>query len=344
MYYLRGSLSFLFAIIATSALSGFISLLAINNTALSQPIVTRWLAESGVYGKLVPELIDDSLRLSPTETTQTIVTPALVRDAISESLPAAYVQAQTEKVVSGTFAWLEGRDDAVRFALPLDEKREVVLANLEAAILPKVTALPPCVTLADYTRAQTDLSCRPQTTSAEEFTNTIATEALNDISLFNQPLTESQFTVGSDNSTNAQLGMIPTYRRWFNLLLMVLPLISIAGLLGVALVANKRRVSLMRVFRQIFLGAATTGVIGGMVYLLAPTLALPTEANQGIQGLATPVLRLALRDIAAHLAIYSIAPAAIGLVVWQVLRRGSKTAPPTASNSTPVQTLPTPLT
>ncbi len=325
MKFVRGFSSLLFATLCTTAISLTVSFYTLNATLLNQSEVKRWIKESGIYIDIIPTILKNAPQEAQAQPTQSLLTQEVIARVFSESMPPEFVQSQVEQVIDGTYAWLEGREGSVKFRLPLDQKKDTVIANLKKAILPKIQALPPCVTLSDLTRTQSEFTCRPQNLTADEFAETISSQAVSNIGLFERPLTESAFTIKapdpSADPVGAQAKHLPMYRQWFGLALIITPLVALAGALGVFLVSTDKLRSYVRLSRQIFIGSLLTTALAALIIYTSRYITLPGTADQGdIIKLLTPVIHIGAQGIATTLATYSAIPMVIGLITWLYLR------------------------
>jgi hypothetical protein len=335
---LIGLASFVYVVV----ISGFVYLLTINTTVMDRSVVKTWLKESQIYdGQLISALVQtpptDSQQGSAQSATSKIsASPEAVKAAFAAAFTPEFTQTQLEGVVDNAYNWIDGTSPEFKFSVPIDQKRDVIIAQLAKSIEPQVAALPICRS----TQLAQQSVCRPANISPEQLATELTTQSIDESGAFAAPLTEKSFTksasASGQPSGTSTLANLPTIHKGINTLLLALPIIafvSIAIILTVT-IRGQRLTAAARLARRIFFG---------MLFLLVRALVVVWLAKDNDFGLANllttpaaalfiPLIKTIAVGILSKLALISgivggiAALFWIGLGIWK--RQVSLTPPP----------------
>lgn len=301
------------------AVSLLVWLLALQASLLSADTVKGWLRGSGVYDRLLTELISVQ-----TDASDNIVAPEIVKQALAKTFTPEFVRQHTERVVDAVYAWLEGKTPRVIFAVPIDQKKSELVQHIKTSLEPRLAQLPICQPNTGPTSNQT-ATCRPPGQELHQLATAAAQDAVNDSHLFDQPLTQDSFAGILASQDVSLLGQLPVYRQWVNYLFIGLPLAILVGAGIIFAVAADKSVAFMRLGRRIFFGSVLTVGLGlGSLYFVQNGSALSMigalDSANGVANVLAPVVQKILQGILLPLVLYSVIAAAVGLAVWLGLR------------------------
>lgn len=287
------------------SVSALIGLLTMQQTLFNRDVVKGWLRTSGVYAKAV-----DALAQSPQGNGGQIGGLLSAKDtsqALKQTFTPGYVQQQTETVLDKAYDWVDGKSDSITFSLPINEKRDELIANLAKVILPHAAALPLCNRLSAFSPDM--VNCRPSIVSADEFARTLAAQGVGGSPFLSQPLTQdtiAQTTAGSTQSPPAAATtQIPTLAGWNRSLMVILPIIIALCLPATFLLAYDKLRAFRHLSRRIFWGSALTTGAGLLLLAFGPRLDVSMFSQAGAAlGLFVDVLHVALPSIGGMLGLY----------------------------------------
>lgn len=327
MNFWRALLASLLSLACTLAVSAFVTLQTINDTLLSRGEVKTWLIDSSTYERLLPDL------LASDPTTQQQLA-ALGNDALQQAsrtafiqtFPTGFVQQSTEKIIDGTYDWLDSKASSVQFEIDATGYKEAFITNLATQIEPQLAALPRCTSLAQFNA--TSPRCLPPGVTAAQAAESVATDVSNQALIFSRPINTdnlNQFFAAAPEppaplATTTNLPQsISIMRQW----LMWLPLIAIAaGVLMVLLSQRKLRAGKHLAGRLTF-GLAITCAVGLLVahfgQTIAPSDYLPAASIGLVKEIGEPILRQAAPAIGYKLAIISGILGSVTLAAWVTL-------------------------
>ncbi len=136
-------------------------------TAVRPSGIKSWVASSGLYTSVV----DNVLKQAETKAAEqgdkldigglSLKDPAVQR-AANEALTPSFLQASSEKIVDGSFEWLDGKSEKPNFAIDLAPIKQRFADSLAAYAKQRYVTLPDCAprTLPTSTDALT-INCKP---------------------------------------------------------------------------------------------------------------------------------------------------------------------------------------
>lgn len=134
-----------------------------EQTLLNNKFVKQTLRDSGIYSSAADKIVTPELtrQLTSFEPTQTLITPAMIQVAAEKSFSPQFIQANTEKIVDVTEAWLNSTRADIQFEIPIKDQTAVFYSELEAQLTTKVKALPDCKKYSDGETALLQSQCLP---------------------------------------------------------------------------------------------------------------------------------------------------------------------------------------
>src|SRR3954470_20451181 len=138
MNILRKMLIGLAGFLCIAAISGFVSLLTLKTTIMDRDVVKDWFSESKIYdGKLISALApaatgEDNQQLQAGIS----VSPDTVKTALNATFTPDFVRTQSENIITNAYDWAEGKVPEFTFSIPVDQKRDELIAQLAQAIEP----------------------------------------------------------------------------------------------------------------------------------------------------------------------------------------------------------------
>lgn len=118
---------------------------------LSNPdTVKRWVAVSGIYGDLLPQVLEQAAekgtddQIEPEQANDNPVDPKVIQDLFAEVLPPAKLQEYIETVIDGSYGWLQGKTEIPQFSIDLSERRPAIIAAFTDYVHEKLAGAPTC--------------------------------------------------------------------------------------------------------------------------------------------------------------------------------------------------------
>lgn len=329
MNFLRALLASLLSLACTLAVSGFVTLQTVNATLLDRAEVKSWLADSGVYNNLLDTVLaSDSTVKGQIEATGTSISPETVKLALVQTFDPTFVRQSSEKVLDGTYNWLDSKASTIQFEINTTQHKETFVQKLSALLEPQLAAMPRCASLAQFNASNP--TCLPPGTSAQQAASAMAIDASNRVSFFNQPInTQNVSDVTKIQSQSAQTPanpsqrlpeLIQTMRMW----LFWLPLIAIVSGVLMVLLSRLHFKAAKHLAGRLTFGLAVTFVLGLIVANVGKTLRISeyyTAAGSSAvtTNIAEPVLHQAAPAMGNYLAMVSGIAGGITFVLWIVL-------------------------
>lgn len=311
-------------------------------TLLNRQVVKRWFATSGVYQNLVASAIN----LQPM---QGFVNQNDIKGALQSTYTPDYIQKQTETAIDATYDWIDGKTPNINFSLPVQDKRNDFIANLQKGLLPRIQALPTCTSASQVSSATP--TCLPPGSTAQDIAKQYS--QLSDSSDFlNKPISpESMAQSGQAPSNN--LSYIPKLASATRMSVYILPILIIICGAGYALLTSDKLLGVIIIGRRIFFQGLILTIAGGGIWYLGTHIDITGTADGDtaqlalVKGLINPVLQHVVPDIGITLATFSSLITILGAGAWigghlakQRIIRNPKITP--TPPPTPAVTLPNP--
>lgn len=328
MNFLRALLASLLSLVCTLAVSGFVTLQTFNATVLDRAEVKTWLSDSGVYSNLLDTILStDKTAKTQLEATGSSISPDTAKLALTQTFDAAYVQQSSEKVLDGTYNWLDSKSSTIQFEINTTERKEVFVQKLSALLEPQLAAMPRCTSIAQFNASNP--TCLPPSSTAKQAADSMAIDASNRLSFFNQPINEenvSQTQGGQTAQTPAKPSeQIPQAVKTMRMWLVWLPLIALASGGLMVLLSRLHFKAAKHLAGRLTFGLTVTFALGLIVANVGKTLRIGeyyTAAGSSAvtTNIAEPILHQAAPAMGNYLAMVSGIAGAFTLVLWIVLQ------------------------
>lgn len=323
----------------SAALSLWIFLATLNATAANRDVVKGWLASSGVYDKAL-----DSLLRVTTDTSQDPLVRGAAQQAFVQTFEGTFVRESTETALNASYDWLEGKTNAITFAIPIQEKETEFYANMAAVLVPKLQALPACPTRIPV--STTTITCLPQGVDATSYANQLARPAGSE-KFLNEPLTQEAIS-----NQIQPVPWLPGALQWLHIGLWALPLAAFIFSSLYVLASPERLRAVSQVARRLTVGAALTLIGGAFMWYASSAINMSSavDANDPdqvaqqqaiVNNIMNPLARTVLPSIGQALTLYSGIVVAIagstwlGVFIWRHKRGSGTPTPPPYSTSGP---------
>lgn len=345
MNILRTILVSLAGFVCVIAISGFISLLALQYTVMDRTVMKDWLTASKIYdGRLLAALSQatnsETGQLGNPKLAQSQesinASPAAIQSALNATFTPDFVQAQVESIVDNAYDWTESKTPEFTFSIPIDQKRDTFIQQLSKAIEPQIGALPVC----QSARQTQQPICRPHSITIEQFASQLATQSIDEAGVFAAPITNESITKGNQKdpqqSDKSPLAQLPAIRSSIGILLAVLPIAVIVSIAIVILATagGRRLAASSRLSRRIFFSMLLTFIPSIAVVWIAKDsdFGLSNMFTAQMGDLMIPLIKIIIVSISAKLALFSgiicIVSVAtwIGFTIWRRKRQAIEAA------------------
>lgn len=329
MNFLRAILASLLSLTCALSVSAFVTLATLQTTLLDRQEVKTWLQQSGVYKSAIGTIIgSNQTAQDQVSSTSSAISPNSLKTALNQTFTPTYVQQQSEKIIDNTFDWLDGKTPMIALNINATDQKDAFVNNAAAAIQPQLASLPTCRSINSF-NAQNP-TCLPPGTSAADAAKSIATDAGNQISLFQQPLTNQSLakanTESGQSNTNSPLTspnssaqQLPNITSNIHLWLWLLPLLAIvSGGLSILLTRDHLKAA-KHLARRLTISLGVAFVIGLLLTNFGKTVKLSDftgTSNAVVSNIIEPIVHQAAPAIGGRLALVSGILGAITLGLW----------------------------
>lgn len=241
--------------------------LALTQTILDKPTFQSWLDKSGVYQKttdliITPQVIANARQ---TITPNKLVTDNLIAASLRQAAPASVVKQKAAPAIDALYKWLDGKAPDIEFSLATDDIKQRFFDAFQKNLTAAAQKLPACDFNTTYDETF-DGTCRPTFSTPEAMAAKISKEAQENLTSFNEPLTQSDIPLTNSSQSLRQL---PNYLN-----LLWAAALGAGVLLAIAIIwLLTRRVPGLYTI-------ATGGLLGaGGLYLLAKAIGSLTLTN-----------------------------------------------------------------
>ncbi len=322
MNILRSILIGLMSFVCVITISGTIYVTTLQSTIMNPTVVKSWLKDSKIYdGGLLSLLVQPGQQndKQPDSPQKIIATSSQVKTALSNTYTPDFIQTQVETMVNNAYAWMDGKTPNFSFSVPIDQKKDVLIQQLAAAIEPQIAALPVCSQA--MVAAQT--ACRPSGETPAQVATELTTQNIQQSSMFNKPITNETLAKNDnspiDSNKQSLLTQLPSIHQLINQLSIIFPIIALVAIAIIVAIAKsgQRLLASLRLSRRIFFSMILT-FIGALVFVW-----LTRNSDFGLSGVAgqasdalLPLIEIALAGLAKTLAIYSGIVCFVTLAIW----------------------------
>jgi hypothetical protein len=299
----------LFVILTSASLAILIILATLQMTILNRANVLGWLDNSGIYKNIV----DSIVQLQPsTGTEQQLLGENTVRQAINKTLDPAFLEQSTEKILNGTYDWLEGKNDKIVFTVPLSEKRTELKSNLAELVKPSLEGLPVCSSTFSGVSTQ-QVKCIPPNSNPQKYADDLSNRAIESSDFLSAPLTEKDI----QQPMLPAPGLIRFIMNNTPALLASLVAIAILSATGYVLLSGNKLLALQNVGRRTFFGTLIMVLVGAALWYFASKFTLSAFGDKLIiDTIIDPLARLIASDVGRWLFIFSGIVFSLGGLIW----------------------------
>jgi hypothetical protein len=334
MHILRAVLIGLASFLFITAVTGFAYLLTLHTTVMDRTAVKSWLSESRLYdGRLIAALVQTTNAgggengTPQTPADRLSASPEAMQTALNATFTPEFTQAQIEGVVNNAYDWIDGTSPVFTFSIPIDQKRDTLIAQLSKAIEPQIATVPVCQT----SRSTQESTCRPPHMTIEQLANQLTTRSIEDSGAFAAPISNESFTKPNQKTSQkpeqTSLSQLPAIRKGIDLLLLLLPITAAVSLMAIifATMRGRRAARVARLSRRIFFVMLSIFLPAIIIVWIAKDndFGLSNMFTAQIAELVVPLIKKIALGVIGQLAVIagvigSIAATAwIVFVIWQ---------------------------
>ena len=228
------------------------------------------LKQSGIYSVFTQNTIEE-------QTTSTIlaVNEPGVQTAIQQAFPPSLLEEDANKIIDGTYDWVQGRTATPHFTVDLTEPRAQLADRIATYVAQKTAALPQCSTQASLQLAQAGttnlnpytLTCRPAGVSSDQLASQARQEVLSS-DIFSTPvLTADSIKNDKGESLSEQLKAVPQAYTW---MIYTLYGTGIVAVLAIVLIVYLQRHQWRRAVKRLSTILISIGVLSAaMAWLVS---------------------------------------------------------------------------
>jgi hypothetical protein len=215
--------------------------------------------ESGVYGQIVPGLLDQVKQLD-TSAGQVPLSDPAIRNLAIASLPPEQVKIYADDTIDSIYAWLDGKTAEPTFNIDLSSFQANFANKLGGEAATRATRLPPCATA--YTGSSFDVfnaTCLPRGLTADQISAVVQNQVKNGNDLVKNPtISASQIKNASGQSVfAAQYKDVPKQYRLVKKLPALLIGLTIVTIIAITLLSPNH----WRALRHIGITLITVGCL-----------------------------------------------------------------------------------
>lgn len=313
------------------ALLSFGTLMSTYQTLGNADHVKGALSESGVYGTVVQEGLDQigqDTAAGNTRATDTIpVEQPEVQAVIKQSMPPELLEEQTNGVIDGVYAWLRGETPTVQFEFDLTDSKVKLADGLGNYVAQRLEALPVC-TSAGQISAELNLftaTCVPRGFDKAAAAGQVRDEILNNKDFLEDPVYTAK-DLNTNNTQKVQIGNVTLNRDLYNqtrINMYITGALAIVLAAGIVLFSNTRRIGARRVgiITTVIgsISAALAGIFGLILHAVIQRLIQSPDTNAFDKNLIDAV-RLLTQDMRTWWLVYGLSLLAAGVITLIVLR------------------------
>ena len=291
------------------------------------------LKEGGVYDNFVPLVLEDISKKSTDEETKKLVSDQGFKDAITSSVESEDIQAAGQSVITGLYAWLEGKTNQPEFKIDLSQPAARATDKLAAYAEERAAGLPTCtiaqLQTVDFEKDLLSIPCLPPGVSASQVGQQFADQAKQDIELLRNPVIDSKELVKEADTAQLESSQAPElYQNLHNSKWMTAVLAAI--LVTLLIFARRNRLAGLRLVGILLL--VCTGLIGLMLLLSAGSGQVTADTK--IAEVAGNTILSLADQLTAVIRWFVVGYAVAGIVALITVRK-MKQSQPTDTDDTP---------
>lgn len=307
--------------LCVAAVSSIMWFGALQASVFNVQTVKEWVSASHL-----PSTLLDALVPRANGSGSNLLSQATIAAALKTTFPPSYVDEQLNTILDSTYAWINGKTTTITFSLPINQKKDIAIAQLTTALETAIASLPNCTASNQPSTQNSDIVCKPRNLSTYDFAHALATQAVSSSGLLDQPITEKNFNnaftsaAQSDQRMSNLLEQLPTYRRTTDQLLYIwLPVTAFVSFIGIYFATNDRLLDFIRLSRR---GAVSFGLntaLGLLLMYTIYTVRVPATTSTDPTTILLPLLLQAAHGFGVQLALLSSAGLVIAAIAWILL-------------------------
>lgn len=175
------------------------------------------LSNSGIYSSFTHNFVQDQVA---TDTSQIPLQQPEIQAAIQKAFPPTLLEQNSNKIIDGTYDWVQGRSDSPDFAVNLSDAKNNLANYIADYVRTRSAALPVCnyaqlselgsISNIDPYKA----TCRPGQISPDAIAEQAKQDVLTSDFLNNPELTASTIKSSDGKTLQEQLKVVPEAYKW----------------------------------------------------------------------------------------------------------------------------------
>jgi hypothetical protein len=295
---------------------------------ISQPdYVKQTLRKNDIYQTVVQDLLKQK---------QTDIAGAAgvsgdqseVQDAITKAIPPELLQTQAEKIIDGSFDWLQGKTDKLNVTFDIGSAKQQIADGIAAAADKHLRSLPTCTTAASLQSNASanalEATCLPPGFDIPAAVNQARQNVLGSEALQNTSLNADEIQTGNGTSLQQQLQSGPKIYERTQWAIYGQGILAILLAIGLVLLSTDWRIGIRRLgIIALWTGALSAGIAwlsGIAVKYAADKLAGNTAGMQVLQQKAIGIVQVIVNDIRTWWMYYGAVLAMLGIVLLVTYR------------------------
>lgn len=338
------------ALFLISLVFGFFLFMLVTSASLSLTIgkpgtLKRWLSSSGIYGKVVPAVLEESAKASkePSDTSSISLSDPNIQKIAENVFTPTFIQQSSESAIDGTYTWLEGKTDKPQFNINVADAKAKFANGVGDYLRTRAASLPACKTIP----TQFDVlnaTCIPRGLNVNSEIDKTVKDILNNKDFLPDPAVTADSIKTKEDGQEKPLyqtnNKLPQAYKWLHIAPYILGVLVLLAGVGIIMLNEHHRKGLQKVMVSLF---TTGGLLLLYTWLLSYGFSKAqtqlTKDHDGtkvtaLKESAIDAVKLAQHDINRIVIIFGLVFIAIGLGlgVYLLLTRGK--APKTSSAAT----------
>jgi hypothetical protein len=253
------------------------------------------LSGSGVYDEIAPVLIDESIRSSEDKNIEKILSEEGAKQAVEKVFNPDYNRVQIEKLIDGTYSWLEGDIPQPNWQIDLAPAHDKLASELAAYAENRAQKLPPC-NLQQLASLQSNydflsLECLPPINlETADIKSEIDRQLNSGTGVLNSPtIKPNDIKSGSGKPIHDEFSNAPQAFKTAKLLPWIIGLFGLFAAAALVLMSETKRVGLRRLGFALLAGGLLLAITPAMVNYsldsLVSSVSVKNETTGKIIGL-----------------------------------------------------------
>lgn len=205
---------------------------AISSVFSNPTNIDTALKTGGVYDNFVPLVLEDMSSKAQDESTKQLLGDQGIKDAITSSVQPGDIQTASQSIVTGVYAWLEGKTNKPEFTVDLSKPAAQATEKLAAHAEQRSASLPTCtlqqLQTVNFHDDLLSIPCLPPGVSPAQIGQRFRDQATQQIDLLKNPTITSAELLGQTNTAQLENSEVPeAYQnlhssKWVTLMLVVI--------------------------------------------------------------------------------------------------------------------------